>query len=246
MKTRILIGPVCALMGLLASPVALGTTIVFDGAYNDTAMANVAARRASACSGSDCSALLINTQQGNASLTVAAGIANSNLAYYDSFDRRFYSHVNVYWEGSSGYGGLGVEAGQNQADCVGASNSMQGSCSGWRYDEILFLNFGSEVNFVRARFNGINSDFLDAGADFDFFIGDGSNNWSRIINDAAPSGPDFITVDAIGQYFAVVADDGLDVGYLESLTVRLIPEPGVLALFAVGLLGFGFATRRKT
>ncbi len=49
----------------------------------------------------------------------------------------------------------------------------------------------------------------------------------------------------IGQEFLVWADGSSDAFYVSGLEVSAVPEPSIVALFGLGLLGMGF-TRRKS
>jgi hypothetical protein len=139
-------------------------------------------------------------------------------------------------------GGLGVNGGA-------FGDNMGGG-------EKLTFTFNQSIDLLGISLNGIMS--MDghqdaADGNFSLLSSGGSINGSANIFDGV--GGDDIAQDLVdidGSFGNILAFDVLTLsqqwhGYVESITIRTsqAPEPSILALFGAGLVGLGFARRRK-
>ncbi|MEO0424497.1 MAG: PEP-CTERM sorting domain-containing protein [Pseudomonadota bacterium] len=108
---------------------------------------------------------------------------------------------------------------------------------GFGRDESLIFSFSESVRLLSATFSRVGSN-----DDFRLITGGG------VIVDGDPGlqNPfDFISFDLVDSLFEFTVIGANDDYKISEIVVARIPEPGVLALFAVGLIG-GLATRRRT
>jgi hypothetical protein len=193
-----------------------------------------------------------------------AGLTLDVLAYVR--DGTNVSPANVFTtkiNNQSGNGGLGVDhrnLGLNDDSNWGQIDNKDG------YDEWLtFTSNGTIAGILMALFDddeqiriigSNNANFLGGGCGF-------GTCWVDLVSDANPSsavnglaGPfDYFALNnTTYKYVSVFAGIGghfqssgtLNISKSRVRGVEVVPEPSVLALFGLGLIGLGFSARRKS
>jgi hypothetical protein len=210
---------------------------------------------------------------GGENLMVKGSLSTFNLTSTDTFEysELTHSHVRAYQDRSPNLGGLGVYQGSSHS--IGSDDSFQSNVENngdVNFDEVLLFRFSVAAILNEVLFNGSggpnsggHNELVASGpnrgdnAIFNIFYSDNSQEFHSIYdnlggypqNARAPdnsSGNSSLAVDA-GQHkwWAVAATGwGEHTSYVEAIVFE-VPEPSIIALFGLGLLGLGFASRRR-
>lgn len=192
--------------------------------------------------------------------TVTGGYAADNILTGSGFGIRRITSSVVDQDSNPSHGGLGTCS--ESETCAGSSDSLSsntnvGSNPGG--DEILFFNFDIDTILETVYFNGDHKELVDGDLDGTytelsdalynvFYSSDGSSYTSVFGSQQQPTGLDYFNtgISDSYQYWAVAATGwGDHAGYVEAINYSSVPEPSALALMGVGLVGFGFASRRN-
>ncbi len=155
-----------------------------------------------------------------------------------------------------GNGGLGVCA--ISTNCAGSTDSFQSNLSGAYSDEVMFFDFDVATILETIWFNGDHHENVDGyltGSLSDgndalfniFYSSDGVLYEDVFNNQVQPTDLEFLTtgVDDGYKFWAISASGyGAHASYVEAIEFSAVPEPSIVALFGLGLLGLGL-TRRK-
>ena len=148
------------------------------------------------------------------------------------------------------HGGLGVNGGAG-GDNIASGEWLSFSLGGAMFDIVDFTLNGNHSPSASGDFTyGRQSSNIGALANFN----DSSDGVTRYFADGSVgSNDDFYTL-GITEFFITSRainfgnyNNAAWSGYVESITIRTaqVPEPSVIALLAAGLVGLGFARRRK-
>jgi hypothetical protein len=193
---------------------------------------------------------------------VEAGFSTSTNLADSSFDTSEIDYSSfVYQDLTPSHGGLGAFSNEANDAFKGDTDNLESNLiTGATGDEVLFFNFDSAVVLDQVWFNGSHQEnvaFNDNGS-FDpedslwniFFSEDGATYTSVFGGgQQSPTEQEFLFTGLTSaySYFAVAATgwNSATGGYVEAIKYSSVPEPGTLALFALGLGGLVASRKRN-
>ena len=160
-------------------------------------------------------------------------------------DSESYAYLDSTW---TGIGGMGVCTTLSSTQCNPGSddNTSEGETLRLIFSEDVFIesltiNNNHDGGFSESQFslNGATTN-IDNSTDAE----KSSNDTARIFNSGwlVSAGTEF----DLGYIDRPAGDTSrLNNFYFESMQIRAVPEPSIIALFGLGLLGLGFSVRRR-
>ena len=171
-------------------------------------------------------------------LTASASYTGSAI-YSDAYSGAYTSGetLKAWAYLDQGNAGLGVCSKGLDTDGKGTNQCNPGNDDNVTVDEILNIFFDQTVTIDFSQ-----SVFRDGGHN-DYTP---PNPYIQV----SVNGGAFMVMDVMsvmsGYSFDFLTDSDDDQFYIDALTVSKVPEPSIIALFAAGLFGIGFARRRQS
>ena len=173
------------------------------------------------------------------------GITLTASATYTGSDNYGDTYGSAYSSGETlkawayldqGNAGLGVCSKGLDTDGKGTNQCNPGNDDNVTVDEILNILFDQTVtiDFSQSVFrDGDHNDYSPPDPYIEVSVNGGAFTVMNVTSVMSGYSFDFLTKSDDEQF------------YIDALTVSKVPEPSIIALYALGLLGLGFARRRK-
>jgi hypothetical protein len=170
-------------------------------------------------------------------LTASASYTDS-ATYGDTYNGAYTSGdtLKAWAYLDQGNAGLGVCSKGLDSDSKGSNQCNPGNDDNVTVNEILNIVFNQTVavDFSKSTFrDGNHHDYAPPAPYIQVKVDDGAFMNLNLFSVLSGDSFEFRTNDDSSQF------------YIDALTVSKVPEPSIIALFAAGLFGIGFARRRK-